>query len=197
MAWSVLELATTLASLTWPVPPRMISADASLATVWARSEAARVRVTAEEIATLRELATRQSIRLSELVRRALAEKAAESGAEGGGLAAERPVSAVKTAHAANAQSHGFRMKIPRPPVMTGYAEKSKDLKRFWGFTAGTRSLYPGFRISSRSGLAVPVCRPYIAPDPQRAFSRAFWGFPNTGDGPEGASLKARNPSAKR
>jgi hypothetical protein len=50
-----------------------------------KTEQLCVRVTAEEIATLRELATRQSIRLSEFVRRALAEKAAESGAAGGGL----------------------------------------------------------------------------------------------------------------
>ena len=40
-----------------------------------KSEQLSVRVTAEEITTLRELAARQSIRLSELVRRALAEKA--------------------------------------------------------------------------------------------------------------------------
>ena len=50
-----------------------------------RTEQLCVRVTAAEIATLRELAARQSIRLSELVRRALAEKATESSAAGGGL----------------------------------------------------------------------------------------------------------------
>ena len=50
-----------------------------------RNEQLSVRVTADEITTLKAMATRQSIRLSELVRTALAEKMAASGTTGVGL----------------------------------------------------------------------------------------------------------------
>ena len=50
-----------------------------------KSEQLCVRITAEEITTLKAMATRRSIRLSEFVRLALAEKMAASGTTGVGL----------------------------------------------------------------------------------------------------------------
>src|SRR3569832_1268535 len=76
------------------------------------------------------------------------------------LAAARLVRPAISAAAASAQCHGLRMKIPCPPVETGYAKKSKELKRFWGFGAGTRSLYPASESVAAAVLpdrnAVPI-----------------------------------------
>ena len=75
-------------------------------------------------------------------------------------------------------------------------EKASDFKGF----CPRRQSGPNATFGDESGvpgLAVPGGPAYIPPDTGRAFARAFAVISSSGDGPEGASSKARNPSAKR